>query len=213
MIEQIATLELPDGGGIPMHIYLSDDPRTAPQDTAGTAVTARRWCTDTVSVVCELDGIALDLGVHREGVAVGDTPTGRVDHTHLIRTVAVRELIADYRTRLAELAVRLAGLGLATADAVPIAVSVDDLDTLHHCLTVVARRWREAADDADAAGRHPRPERAPSPGHINIEPTPGGYRLAARLFRAEPTRAEQLGHRVRRLLDRAHSAGAHGDRT
>ncbi len=210
MIEQTATLELPNGRGIPLYVCLADDP-PAPDDTAGTATTAQQYRYGTVTVVGEVDGIALDLGVRRSGVAFGDTPHGRVDHSNLIHTVAVRELIADYRTRLAGLAVRLAGLDLATVDAIPVAVSVNDLETLHHCLAVMARRWDEAADDAEAAAQVPRGLRAPSPGHINIEPTPGGYRAAARLFRGERTRAEQLGRRISRLLDLAHRAGVGGD--
>ena len=209
MIEQTATLELPDGRGMPLYVCLADDPPAAPEDTAGTATTARQY--RTVTVVGEVDGIALDLGVRRSGVAFGDTPHGRVDHSNLIHTVAVRELIADYRTRLAGLAVRLAGLDLATVEAIPVAVSVNDLETLHHCLAVMARRWDEAADDAEAAAQVPRGLRAPAPGHINIEPTPGGYRVAARLVRGERTRAEQLGRRISRLFDLAHRAGVDGD--
>ncbi len=211
MNEHIAVLELPGGGGIPLHIALTDDPPAAPDDPAGPATRAGYHYV-TVTVVGEVDGIALDLGVRRSGVAFGDTPTGLVDHTNLIHTVAVRELIADYRERLAGLAVRLAGLGLATADAMPVAVSVDDLETLHHCLAVMARRWHEAADDAEAAARVPQGFPAPSPSHLNIEPTPGGYRAAAGMFRAELTRAEQLGQRVARLLDLADRAGAWEDR-
>ncbi len=156
MIKQTTTLELPNGRGIPLYVCLADDPPAAPEDTASTATTARRYRYATVTVVGEVD------------------------------------------------------LDLATVDAIPVAVSVNDLETLHHCLAVMARRWNEAADDAEAAAQVPRGLRAPSPGHINIEPTPGGYRAAARLFRAERTRAEQLGHRISRLLDLAHTAGVDG---
>lgn len=210
MIEQTTTLQLPGGGGIRLRVYLDDDPPTAPGETG--AATSRRHRYVTISIVGEVDGVALDLGVRRSGIACGDTPTGLVDHTNLIHTGAVRELIATYRTRLAGLAVRLASLGLATADAIPLAVSVGDLETLHHCLTIVQRRWREAADDTDAAARRPGGIRVPSPGHLNVEPTPGGYRAAADMFRAERTRAEQLGQRVARLLDLADRAAAREDR-
>jgi len=124
MIEQTATLELPDGRGIPLYLCLADDPSAAPEDTAGTATTARQHRYVAITVVGEIDGIALDLGVRRSGVAFGDTPHGRVDHTNLIHTVAVRELIADYRTRPAGLAVRLAGLALVLARRSPAGVGL-----------------------------------------------------------------------------------------
>lgn len=83
---------------------------------------------------------------------------------------------------------------LAAPDAVPVRLSVDDLEFLRGCLTNTAQRWREAITEAQAGADRPHRSRASAcePGHLDIEPTPAGYRVAGRLFRDELTRAEQL---------------------
>jgi hypothetical protein len=84
---------------------------------------------------------------------------------------------------------------LAAPDAVPVPLSVEDLEFLRHCLTNTAQRWHEAITEAGAGAERPPPdptEPEPERGYLNVEPTPAGYRLAGRLFRDELTRVEQL---------------------
>jgi hypothetical protein len=86
---------------------------------------------------------------------------------------------------------------LAAPDAVPVPLSVEDLEFLRHCLTNTAQRWHEAITEASAGAERPppdptEPEPEPERGYLNAEPTPAGYRLAGRLFRDELTRVEQL---------------------
>lgn len=85
---------------------------------------------------------------------------------------------------------------LAATDALPVPLSVEDLEFLRHCLTNTAQRWHEAITEAKAGAERPPPDQASEPeperGYVNAEPTPAGYRLAGRLFRDELTRVEQL---------------------
>lgn len=81
---------------------------------------------------------------------------------------------------------------LAAPDAVPVPLSVADLEFLRHCLTNTAQRWHAAITEArSGAERHPLGS-ASVPGYLNVEPTPAGYRAAGQLLRDELTRLEQL---------------------
>jgi hypothetical protein len=86
---------------------------------------------------------------------------------------------------------------LVPRDAVPLPLTVADVEFLRHCLDNAARRWREAITDADAGADRPQKSRPAEPGHLNVEPTPAGYRAARRLF------ADELDHveRLARLID------------
>lgn len=89
---------------------------------------------------------------------------------------------------------------LATPDAVPVPLDVEDLELLRHCLTNTAHRWREAITEADAGAERPPADQPDVPGYLNVEPTPSGYRAAGRLFRDELTRVEQLAARLGEVL-------------
>ena len=101
---------------------------------------------------------------------------------------------------------------LATPDAIPLPLSVEDIEFLRHCLTTTAQRWREAIAETDTgADRAPR-EHAPEPDHVNAEPTPTGYQNLGRLFRDELGRVEQLNARLGEF-SRVAGLGRDGDRS
>lgn len=81
---------------------------------------------------------------------------------------------------------------LAAPEAVPVPLSVEDLEFLRHCLTNTAQRWHAAITEARSGAEHPPRDSASVPGYLNVEPTLAGYRAAGRLFRDELTRVEQL---------------------
>jgi hypothetical protein len=91
-------------------------------------------------------------------------------------------------------------LTLSEQTYVPLWLSGDEAGFLRHCLGLVAERWQDAITEAEAgAGRPPNndaPDEPASPGHLNVEPTPAGYRTIAERFREELHRVQAL---VRRL--------------
>jgi hypothetical protein len=91
-------------------------------------------------------------------------------------------------------------LTLSEQSQVPLCLSGDEAGFLRHCLGLVAERWQEAVTEAEAgAGRPPNNDAhngPASPGHLNVEPTPAGYRTIAERFREELHRVQAL---VRRL--------------
>jgi len=93
---------------------------------------------------------------------------------------------------------------VSAPDAVPVPLSVDDVEFLHHCLTNAEQRWHQAITEADPAAERPQSERKPQSGYLNIEPTPAGYRAAGTLFRDELERVRQLNAR----LGQVHEAAA-----
>jgi hypothetical protein len=207
MTQRVSTLELPGGARLPLHVHLQPDSVTEPDlsddAAAREAFAAGRWRYVTVSVVVEIDGTTIDLDARRRRVPFGDLPSGSIDIEHLLHADPVPSLIAAYQEGLARLAVRLAGLGLATADAVPIALRTDDLTFLLNCLAITARRWQDVIDETEAGARRPQRSRPAEPGHVNVEPTRSGYRTAAEIFRVELRRVQQLTDRLTRLADLA----------
>ena len=91
-------------------------------------------------------------------------------------------------------------LTLSEQSHVPLWLSGDEAGLLRHCLDLVAGRWQEAITEAEAGSQGPPNNDASneptSPGHLNIEPTPAGYRIIAERFREELRRVRAL---VRRL--------------
>ncbi len=199
----LATLRLPTPNGtIPLTINRITGPDPATTGVAS-ATALDRPETATITVVGEVGDYALDLGVRAERIAVAALP-------HPIESPAdddlIAELVIEYRDRLANLTMDLADLGLVTGEGVALALDIDDLAFLVHCLTLVQRRWQEAIDDAEAAAHQPRRSDPPRPGCMDIEPTPTGYRAAAGIFATELARIEQITQRLAQLLDYARVA-------
>ncbi len=104
-------------------------------------------------------------------------------------------------------------LTLAEPDQTPLWLSVDEWEFLRHCLHVVEQRWHEAIAEADTAAERPQPDtNTPAAlGHVNVEPTPAGYRAVAKAFRGELERVQQLARRLDQQ-PHAHQADQEGDR-
>lgn len=100
---------------------------------------------------------------------------------------------------------------IALADAVPLPLTVADVEFLRHCLHNAAYRWREAITEADAGATRPQQSAPAEPGYLNVEPTPAGYRSAGRLFTAELDRVEHLGRLLDQHLDHARPTDEDGD--
>jgi hypothetical protein len=83
---------------------------------------------------------------------------------------------------------------------VPLHLGADEAQFLRNCLLGVEDRWRDAMMQADAGATWPKTERPPEPGHLNIEPSPSGYRMIGNAFREELTRVQRLRERVDQLL-------------
>jgi hypothetical protein len=81
-------------------------------------------------------------------------------------------------------------------------LDADDLRFLRHCLGLVEQHWREVITDAETAAHQPQQRARPTPGHLNIEPTPDGYRAIADRFRAELQRVHQVRQRLSDLLNK-----------
>jgi hypothetical protein len=155
-----------------------------------------------VTLVGEVAGQTLDLHVRAENVDIAALPTSIQEAA---ATQPIAGLITEYRHRLADLAVHLGRLGLATGDGVAVTLTAADLSTLRHLLDTAAGGWRDAAAGADAAAERP-PRREAAPGHMNVEPTPGGYRSAATAFRSELARLEPFAERLGTWLKLARQA-------
>jgi hypothetical protein len=99
---------------------------------------------------------------------------------------------------------------LSEPDVVTLSLTAAEFDFLRTCLHNAANRWREAITDADAGANRavqssasadtPEPTGV-GPSVIDVEPTPEGYRRAARCFRDELAKVEQLIHIVEALRD------------
>jgi hypothetical protein len=201
----MGTVPLPGlGGGITLTIHVEYDPQAlTPSGPAATRPSA----TVALSVVGHVGGQLLDLGVRRPDIPAQGLSA---DLDVLAATEPVASLIAEFRDRLAGLTVHLAAFGVATGDSVAVALSVDDLEFLRHCLTLTEVRWRDAIDGAETAAQQPQRAEPARPGFINIEPTPAGYRAAADRFRAELHRVERYTTRLGRLLDLARDTAGEG---
>jgi hypothetical protein len=100
-------------------------------------------------------------------------------------------------------------LTLAEPDHTPLWLSSEEREFLRHCLHVVEQRWHEAVAEADAGAERPQPDTKPAaaPGHVNVEPTPAGYRAVAQAFRDELERVQHLA----RWLDHPSHGDEEGD--
>jgi hypothetical protein len=90
-------------------------------------------------------------------------------------------------------------LTLSEPGHVPLWLSGDEAAFLRHCLGLVAERWQEAITEAEAGAQRPPTAEPPSPGHLDVEPTPAGYRAIAGRFREELHRVQQLVRRLDQL--------------
>jgi hypothetical protein len=187
---------------VPLSINLHVGPRAT--TTTGLAYAAALGRPEylAITVVGEINGHPIDLGVRAE-VDVNVLPTTIEE---LATTEPVAGLITDYGQRLAEAAWYLTVFGLAFDDRIMAGFTVGDVEFLRHCLTNLERHWRDGIDAATAAAVRPPRDTPPSPGFINIEPTPSGYQGIARLAGAELTRVMDYGKRLERLLDLARQA-------
>ena len=181
----------------PLSIDLHADPRQTTASTTAEAATLGRPEHAAITVVGEIHGHVVDLGV-RAQVDLAGLPTTIEE---LAATEPVAGLIAEFEHRLKNLTLHLTVHGLALDDRIAAAFTVDDLESLHHYLTNLARRWRQVIDDANAAAEQPQHDTPPKPGFINIEPTPSGYQAVARLAATELTRVMDIGQHLDRLLD------------
>jgi hypothetical protein len=91
-------------------------------------------------------------------------------------------------------------LTLAEQNQMPLWLSGDEAVFLRHCLGLVGERWQDAIAEAEAGTRRPPTDEQPRPGHVNIEPTPAGYRAIAGRFRDELHRVQALVRRLDRLI-------------
>jgi hypothetical protein len=103
-------------------------------------------------------------------------------------------------------------LTLSEPDHLPLWLSADQAAFLRHCLGLVEERWQDAIAQADAGAERPRTVDPHSPDHLNIEPTPAGYRAIADRFRDELQRVQQLRRRIDQLRPPKPDAetGTHG---
>ncbi len=81
---------------------------------------------------------------------------------------------------------------------------------LRHCLHSAANRWRAAIAQAEAGIDRPPQTRPAEPNHLDVEPTPAGYRRAQRLVADELDRVERLGALLDTHLDSARAADSDG---
>jgi hypothetical protein len=98
----------------------------------------------------------LDLGVRAENVEVTALP---LDPDRLADVEPVRSMLADYRHRLTDTAIRLCTYGFTTGGRVTAAFTVDDLQHLCRYLDHAEHHWRDAvtrtattAPEVSAAG-------------------------------------------------------------
>lgn len=99
---------------------------------------------------------------------------------------------------------------LVPGDTVSLPLTMDDVEFVRHCLDNAARRWREAITEAAAAANQRQAPDSTPPDHVNVEPTPAGYRAARRLFADELDRVERLRRVLDRHLDTARPATRDG---
>jgi hypothetical protein len=99
-------------------------------------------------------------------------------------------------------------LTLSEQSHVPLWLSGDETAFLRHCLGLVAERWQDAITEAETGAQLPPTGEPPSPGHLNVEPTPAGYRAIAGTFREELNRVQELARRLDQLQPPASDTGA-----
>jgi hypothetical protein len=86
---------------------------------------------------------------------------------------------------------------------VTLALTVAEARTMHHALDLAQQPWNDTAAAAETAARHlERPQRASTPGTVNIEPTPAYAGLAV-IAHAEHDNDRRLAIPPRPLIDAA----------
>jgi len=207
-ITHLGVVPLPSATNrVPLSVNLHIGPRQTTATGLAYAAALGRPEYMAISIVGEIHGHPVDLGVRAE-VDLESLPT-TIEELAAIEPVA--SLIADFGQRLADLTWHLTVRGLAFDDRIVAGFTVDDVEFLRHCLTNLERRWWEAIDTATAGAEQPQRDTPASPGFVNIEPTPDGYRGIARLAGAELTRVMDYGKRLQRLLDLARQATGDDD--
>ena len=210
-MEDITRLGVVPLSGATNRVPLSVNLHVGPRQTATTglpyAAALGRPEHVAISVVGEINGHTVDLGVRAE-VDLEGLPTTIEE---LAATEPVAGLITDFGQRLGELTWHLTVHGLTLDDRIMAGFTVDDAEFLRHCLTNLERHWWEGIDAANAGAEQPQRDTPASPGFVNIEPTPDGYRGIARLAGAELTRVMNYGNRLQRLLDLARQATGDDD--
>ncbi len=95
-------------------------------------------------------------------------------------------------------------------DLLPLLLSVDEARTVHEALYAARDRWAQAAADAQA-GTDTGTDQAPitqtppatTADHLNIEPTPAGYRAIAGIADREQARYARLADRIAPIIEAA----------
>jgi hypothetical protein len=207
-ITHLGVVPLPSATNrVPLSINIHVGPRQTTATGLANAAALGRPEYVAISVVGEINGHSVDLGVRAE-VDLEGLPTTIEE---LAATEPVAGLIADFGQRLVDPTWYLAVFGLTFDDRIVAGFTVDDVEFLRHCLTNLERRWWEGIDAANAGATQPQRDTPASPGFVNIEPTPDGYRGIARLAGAELTRVMDYGKRLERMLDLARQATGDDD--
>jgi len=86
-------------------------------------------------------------------------------------------------------------------ELVPVLWTLQQARTVHNALCIVRDRWEQAQHDAQSAADQPPQPTAPTPGRLNIAPTPGGWRGIAGMAAQEQAKYRQLAEHLGRLLE------------
>jgi hypothetical protein len=91
-------------------------------------------------------------------------------------------------------------LTISDPDHMLLWLSADEAAFLRHSLSVVEQACMDAIAQATTGAEQPPTDDQPPPGHLNLEPTPPGYRAIANRFNEELHQVRQLSLRVDQLL-------------
>jgi diguanylate cyclase (GGDEF)-like protein len=86
-------------------------------------------------------------------------------------------------------------------ELVPVLWTVEQAHIVYAALRAARDRWGQAHIEANAAAAQPQPPTLSTPEHINVRPTPAGYRHIAGLAATEQAKYQHLADQVARLLD------------
>jgi hypothetical protein len=140
----------------------------------------------------------LDLGVRAENVDVTALP---LDPDRIADVEPIRSMLADYRHRLTDTAIRLCTYGFTTGGRVTAAFTIDDLRHLHRYLDHAEHHWRDAiARAATATSEVPAAGSLWFTPRLTTEPFCDSSPVAARHAGTELSRIQQFRHWFDRLL-------------
>ncbi len=88
-------------------------------------------------------------------------------------------------------------------DLLPLLLSIDEARTVHQALRIARDRWAQTDADAQASADTDQAPPATAAGHINIEPTPAGYRAIAGIADREKARYARLADRIAPIIEAA----------